>query len=937
MRLILRLLAALVFVAAAMVATTGSPAPALAGNPDAVCDCKEGYGACQHFLHAPWGATADPCYCDRCREYSQHDGKTVPEGMNAQCFTSARSDCYLKRHAMAWRLGCSECAKKDKCCPLEKSQNCPDCESDSNPIANDALGNPMKEFALKRLDAESKFFKKPDDVTVIYNKHFYLVIDVGGVKVKMMGGGAKVFTAHEYAHLMIERAEMARKEFVRAFGEPSMSKPLGIYLCERERDSQNIAAQYLRGPRANVLKGGGGADVSNGICWSGVVDNAQKAQPDEMLHFSMRHLIGHALISNWPTTDPSAKALPIWIDEGISHWLARCEDRFRDLVVWCANEGTPLSGSGKGWDSDVSKYAAGGKIDPIEKLMGKTAVGQLTIDDHKRCWSYFDVFLREWKEPFVKLIADLRRMKEPRDAFMANVQCTPEIFDERWRERVTGRRKSVSPDGTEGTPEDNDSPSARERRSILSETEPAMIAAKVRALGTVDDPKTVDVLLDLFSRNSELVRETCFVSLCKMKEAECLERIWNYGLVHKEGMVRAYAARACGKLELEFAKQKLRAQIAGDTHWLARAEASIALAILKDADSMSVMRKMVNGDPAEKSQLAAMDSLGMFGEDAQMSVPLILKQLESGQWQLRIGACQSLAKIGSMEAVETLVTRMEQEQGRVREEIRDALKAITYDDLGMKPENWRKWWDREKANTPGGGLPKRPNKPKPEVAGGPGAPKKVDPNERYGEVPKYYGIELYSSRIGFILDTSLSMAQRFEPDSSASSALSHTYTGHDKLSICKEEIAQSLTTLDPRAHFSVIVFNTRVQAYKKNPIPASAGNVAGATAWIKGLPPAGETNYYDGLRAALDLDESPDDLPDFRRTPDTITFLTDGSPTQGEITDRDTLLEWYTSLNRYSRIRTHVICFGTTDVDVVLLRGMAERNGGKFVQVAGKQ
>ena len=125
MRLILRLLAALVFVAAAMVATTGSPQSALAGNPDAVCDCKEGYGACQHFLHAPWGATADPCYCDRCREFSQHDGKTVPEGMNAQCFTSARVECYLKRHAMAWRLGCSECAKKDKCCPLEKSENSP--------------------------------------------------------------------------------------------------------------------------------------------------------------------------------------------------------------------------------------------------------------------------------------------------------------------------------------------------------------------------------------------------------------------------------------------------------------------------------------------------------------------------------------------------------------------------------------------------------------------------------------------------------------------------------------------------------------------------------------------------------------------------------------------------------------------------------------------
>ena len=56
-------------------------------------------------------------------------------------------------------------------------------------------------------------------------------------------------------------------------------------------------------------------------------------------------------------------------------------------------------------------------------------------------------------------------------------------------------------------------------------------------------------------------------------------------------------------------------------------------------------------------------------------------------------------------------------------------------------------------------------------------------------------------------------------------------------------------------------------------------------------------------------------------------------PTQGEITDSDTLLEWYTSLNRYARIRTHVIAFGSKGVDNVMLRGMAERNGGRFIQV----
>src|SRR5437867_10312090 len=98
MRPVLRFVAcALLFLllaAGATVPCAAAPNP----NPDAVCDCKAGYGACQHWLRAPGGVTADPCYCDRCREFSQHDGNTVPDGMSALCFQSPRVDCYLKRH-----------------------------------------------------------------------------------------------------------------------------------------------------------------------------------------------------------------------------------------------------------------------------------------------------------------------------------------------------------------------------------------------------------------------------------------------------------------------------------------------------------------------------------------------------------------------------------------------------------------------------------------------------------------------------------------------------------------------------------------------------------------------------------------------------------------------------------------------------------------------
>src|SRR6185369_11510002 len=106
--------------------------------------------------------------------------------------------------------------------------------------------------------------------------------------------------------------------------------------------------------------------------------------------------------------------------------------------------------------------------------------------------------------------------------------------------------------------------------------------------------------------------------------------------------------------------------------------------------------------------------------------------------------------------------------------------------------------------------------------------------------------------------------------------------------------------------------------------------------WLKSIPGAGETNYYDALKAALDIGNNPDTNPDFKATPDTITFLTDGEPTKGDIVDADTLIEWYTGLNRYARVKTHTITFGTIDVDMQLLHGLAERNGGKFTLVPEK-
>ena len=73
--------------------------------------------------------------------------------------------------------------------------------------------------------------------------------------------------------------------------------------------------------------------------------------------------------------------------------------------------------------------------------------------------------------------------------------------------------------------------------------------------------------------------------------------------------------------------------------------------------------------------------------------------------------------------------------------------------------------------------------------------------------------------------------------------------GSNKIEMCKSEVSDALQTLDQRSHFNVVAFADKVDPWKKNPVPASKGNVDEAISWVQNRVSGGETNYYDALRA----------------------------------------------------------------------------------------
>jgi hypothetical protein len=331
-------------------------------------------------------------------------------------------------------------------------------------------------------------------------------------------------------------------------------------------------------------------------------------------------------------------------------------------------------------------------------------------------------------------------------------------------------------------------------------------------------------------------------------------------------------------------------------------------------------------DASAKVRIGAMDALAAYGEDANPAcVPFVAANVGHADWQVRVAACQVLRRVGDFQCVDALVARMQTEAGRVGEEVLRTLRAVTGEDLGEKPGNWQKWWDREGAR----------------VKEHRGFDKKLSPdakaNERYAKPevppPAYYGVDLFSQRIGFVIDVSRSTNRRFVVGPVARALLHAAYPDATISEICRGEAAASIQALDPRAFFQVIAFGSEVRRWENAMAPATETNKRSATTFANALQPAGETNFYGALCAALDLDAGALASPDFRNTPDTMVFLTDGTPTVGEITDPDTLLEWYTELNRYCRVRTHTIAFGRLEVDGELLRKLSGRNDGEFRQV----
>jgi len=283
---------------------------------------------------------------------------------------------------------------------------------------------------------------------------------------------------------------------------------------------------------------------------------------------------------------------------------------------------------------------------------------------------------------------------------------------------------------------------------------------------------------------------------------------------------------------------------------------------------------------------------------------LLAARIDDPAWPVRAAVIRELSKIPKKESIDLLVARLAKEDGRLKEDIAEALRALTGKDFVAEPEPWRIWWEKARGNW-------------------------APPAERMkGDAPGegqeagvvyFYGIRTTSKRVVFCLDISGSMEWSLE---------GRDGKGPPRLDKAKEELLRALNTLPEDARFAIVVYSTEVSTWKKALEPASAKNKASARKFVEDLKPEGATNIFDALVTAMEIAAPPAK----GREPgaDTIFFLTDGQSNCGRVVDPHQILDEITRRNRTLGVTIHTVGV-SKDQNSGFLLNLAKRNGGHYV------
>ena len=285
---------------------------------------------------------------------------------------------------------------------------------------------------------------------------------------------------------------------------------------------------------------------------------------------------------------------------------------------------------------------------------------------------------------------------------------------------------------------------------------------------------------------------------------------------------------------------------------------------------------------------------------------LLAARLLDERWQVRAAVIAELGRLPKKESIEMLIARLAKEEGRLKDDIADALEALTLKKFDADPEPWQAWWKKAKPTW------KPPEKKR--MADGALAVKEGGE----GRSVAFYGIRTHAKRIVFCLDVSGSMGMPLDGEGGKKKP---------RIETARQEMLRALRLLPEDAVFTIVAYHSTVAVWKKKLAKATPANKKSASRWIEKLQPAASTNIYDALVKSLQLAGATSGKRGDQAV--TIFFMTDGVPTDGRVVDPAQILAEITERNRRIGVVIHTVGVSKEQNGAFLLN-LARANGGRY-------
>ena len=299
-----------------------------------------------------------------------------------------------------------------------------------------------------------------------------------------------------------------------------------------------------------------------------------------------------------------------------------------------------------------------------------------------------------------------------------------------------------------------------------------------------------------------------------------------------------------------------------------------------------------------------------------------------------LASLETVAKKNHLGAVPHLIKALElqEQRGKVDTtvwlETRKALLDLTGMDFSFA-KDWSNFWAANGKNF-----------------------KKVETSEKSRGVtsvvkdpPTFFGDEVISKHVVFVIDVSKSMEQRDplpeEGVADKDKDKGRTSVGgankkkpkpekkkeipesRMRLRRVQKELIAAIDKLKPETRFSIIAFNHEVKPWKDSLVAANNKYKREAIKFVEAFKPDGQTSTDLALKAAFDI-----------KGVDTIFLLSDGKPRRQDPIPPDPIRAWVKETNRFRRVRVHTVAFEQTAGSFKkFMSKMAKQNNGNYKEL----